>query len=212
MLSNLIDHTPSAYSYPLLIKQLLHTPLAVAPEQEIVYRDRIRYNYWTLRHRIGQLASGLSALGAKRGDTVAMMDWDSHRYLESYFAVPMMGAVLMTRERSVGARTDRLHPQQFRRQCTARQCRFFPVLAAGRAGRRREQNFGPDCGDLCGDRLASEEQIEWLHGGRTHRRPIGDRRRGAVGRQHRDDVARPTPLRRSHREAEPSRLRKRRRW
>jgi len=96
MLSNLIDHTPSAYSYPLLIKHLLHTPLAVAPEQEIVYRDKIRYNYWTLRHRIGQLASGLSALGAKRGDTVAMMDWDSHRYLESYFAVPMMGAVLMT--------------------------------------------------------------------------------------------------------------------
>jgi fatty-acyl-CoA synthase len=96
MLSHLIDHTPSAYSYPLLIKQLLHTPLAVAPEQEIVYRDKIRYNYWTLRHRIGQLASGLSALGAKRGDTVAMMDWDSHRYLESYFAVPMMGAVLMT--------------------------------------------------------------------------------------------------------------------
>ena len=38
----------------------------------------------------------MSALGAKRGDTVAMMDWDSHRYLESYFAVPMMGAVLMT--------------------------------------------------------------------------------------------------------------------
>jgi hypothetical protein len=62
--------------------------------------------------------------------------------------------------------------------------------AAGRAGRRREQNFGPDCGDLRGDRLAGEEQIEWLHGGRTHRRPIGDRRRGAVGRQQRDDVAR----------------------
>ena len=28
--------------------------------------------------------------------TVAMMDWDSHRYLEAYFAVPMMGAVLQT--------------------------------------------------------------------------------------------------------------------
>jgi fatty-acyl-CoA synthase len=24
------------------------------------------------------------------------MDWDSHRYLECYFAVPMMGAVLQT--------------------------------------------------------------------------------------------------------------------
>src|SRR3546814_9053047 len=28
--------------------------------------------------------------------TVAVMDWDSHRYLEAYFAVPMMGAVLQT--------------------------------------------------------------------------------------------------------------------
>jgi len=25
-----------------------------------------------------------------------MMDWDSHRYLECFFAVPMMGAVLQT--------------------------------------------------------------------------------------------------------------------
>lgn len=88
--------TPDAYAYPLLIKQLLHTPLATSPEQEIVDRDRGRYTYWTLRHRIGQLASALTELGVNRGDTVAIMDWDSTRYLESYFAVPMMGAVLMT--------------------------------------------------------------------------------------------------------------------
>jgi fatty-acyl-CoA synthase len=30
------------------------------------------------------------------GDTVAVMDWDSHRYLECFFAVPMMGAILHT--------------------------------------------------------------------------------------------------------------------
>ena len=30
------------------------------------------------------------------GQTVAVMDWDSHRYLECFFAVPMMGAVLQT--------------------------------------------------------------------------------------------------------------------
>ena len=94
--SQLIEHTPSAYAYPLLIKQLLHTPLAVCPEQEIVYRDRVRYDYGRLRKRIGQLANGLRSLGIEPGDTVAVMDWDSHRYLESYFAVPMMGAVLMT--------------------------------------------------------------------------------------------------------------------
>lgn len=90
------EGTASAYAYPLLIKQLLHTPLAVAPHQEIVYRDQKRYDYRGLRDRIGRLASALRALGIKPGDTVAMMDWDSHRYLESYFAVPMMGAVLMT--------------------------------------------------------------------------------------------------------------------
>src|ERR1700693_5623715 len=96
MSASLIEHTPSAYDYPLLIKHLLHTPLATAPEQEIVYRDISRYTYRTLRQRIGRLATGLATLGVKPGDTVAVMDWDSHRYLECYFAVPMMGAVLQT--------------------------------------------------------------------------------------------------------------------
>ncbi|HEV8314095.1 MAG TPA: fatty acid--CoA ligase [Burkholderiaceae bacterium] len=92
-----MDHSPNqAHACPLLIKQLLHTPLAVCPEQQIVYRDLKRHSYWTLRHRLGQLASALRGSGVEPGDTVAVMDWDSHRYLEAYFAVPMMGAVLMT--------------------------------------------------------------------------------------------------------------------
>ncbi len=88
-------HAASAYSYPLLVKHLLHRPLACNPDQQIVSGKR-RYNYRTLRQRIGQLASGLAALGITRGSTVAVMDWDNHRYLECFFAVPMMGAVLHT--------------------------------------------------------------------------------------------------------------------
>jgi len=87
---------PSAYGYPLLVRQLLHTPLANAPRQEIVYSDLHRYDYAGLRERVGRLASALAALGVGAGDTVAVMDWDSHRYLECFFAVPMMGAVLHT--------------------------------------------------------------------------------------------------------------------
>jgi len=89
--------TPAAEAnvFPLLIKQLLLTPLAVRPQQEIVYGDKVRFDYRTLQTRIGQLAGLLTSLGVKRGDTVAVMDWDSNRYLESYFAVPMIGAVLM---------------------------------------------------------------------------------------------------------------------
>jgi fatty-acyl-CoA synthase len=94
--AHLIERTPSAYGYPLLVKHLLHTALATAPTQEIVYRDLKRYDYRTLRERIGKLASALELLGVEPGHTVAVMDWDSHRYLECYFAVPMMGAVLQT--------------------------------------------------------------------------------------------------------------------
>lgn len=91
----LIERTPTAYSYPLLIKQLLHTPLANAPDQEIVYRDLSRYTYRGFAQRVAQQAHMLADLGVEAGDVVAVMDWDSHRYLESYFAVPMMGAALM---------------------------------------------------------------------------------------------------------------------
>jgi fatty-acyl-CoA synthase len=94
--SNVIERTPSAYDYPLIIKHLLHTPIAHAADQEIVYRDLHRFDYRTLRRRIGQLATGLASHGVKPGDTVAVLDWDSHRYLECFFAVPMMGAVLHT--------------------------------------------------------------------------------------------------------------------
>src|SRR6202022_2504007 len=92
----LADRASNAYSYPLLIKHLLHTPLATAPDQEIVYRDRSRYTYVKLNQRISHLAAGLSRIGVEAGTTVAVMDWDSHRYLECFFAIPMMGAVLQT--------------------------------------------------------------------------------------------------------------------
>ena len=91
-----IDRTPSADPYPLLIKNLLRNPVRQFPKQEIVYGDFRRQTYRDLGERIGRLASGLAGLGIKPGDTVAVMGWDSHRYLECFFAVPMLGAVLHT--------------------------------------------------------------------------------------------------------------------
>ncbi len=88
--------TPSAYSSPLLIKSLLTTPLIYAPQQKIFYRDQLEFTYKQFGKRICQLAHALSKLGVQAEDTVAVMDWDSHRYLECYFAVPMIGAILHT--------------------------------------------------------------------------------------------------------------------
>jgi fatty-acyl-CoA synthase len=91
------DYQPGdSYVYPLIIKKLLNTPLIYSPQREIVYSDQLRYNYRTLNERIQRLAGGLEKLDVKPEDTVAVFDYDSHRYLECFFAIPMMGAVLQT--------------------------------------------------------------------------------------------------------------------
>jgi fatty-acyl-CoA synthase len=91
-----IPVTPSAYSYPLLIKQLLYAPLAQTPRQEIVYRDLKRLTYAEVHNRIGRLASALAKIGVEAGGTVGVLDWDSNRFLEAFFAIPMMGVVMQT--------------------------------------------------------------------------------------------------------------------
>src|SRR3984885_403948 len=96
MVGRLIQTAKSAYQYPLIFKQLWHTPRVQAPDQEIVYRDLKRFTYLQIRDRIGRLASALSKAGVVPGDTVGVLDWDSHRFLEAFFAIPMMGAVLQT--------------------------------------------------------------------------------------------------------------------
>ncbi len=95
-MDHLIESTPSAYTYPLIIKQLFEAPLVNNPEQEIVYRDQLSITYRQWKERVARLANALTSIGVKRGDTVAVMEWDSHRYLEMYYAIPMLGAVLHT--------------------------------------------------------------------------------------------------------------------
>ncbi|WP_460125143.1 fatty acid--CoA ligase [Pseudomonas sp. S2_C03] len=96
MATKIIPPADGAHAYPLLIKQLLLSGVRYEPGREIVYADKLRYSYQTLNQRIRRLANALTAAGVKAGDTVAMLDWDSHRYLECFFAVPMIGAVLHT--------------------------------------------------------------------------------------------------------------------
>ena len=96
MTDNIIYKTQSAYSNPLLIKSLLYTPIVKNPDQEIVYRDSLRFTYDEFEKRVCRLANALIQMGVKKGDTVGVMDFDSHRYLECFFAVPMIGAVLHT--------------------------------------------------------------------------------------------------------------------
>ncbi len=94
--TRVIAPAEGAYQYPLLIKRLLMSGSRYEKTREIVYRDIIRYTYPVLVERVCRLANVLTAAGVKAGDTVAVMDWDSHRYLECMFAIPMIGAVVHT--------------------------------------------------------------------------------------------------------------------
>ena len=86
----------SFYNYPLLIKQLLISPLSSNPEQEIVDNENQKYDYKRLNTNIHTLANALREIGIKKGDTIGVMAWDTIRYLEFFFAIPMMGAILHT--------------------------------------------------------------------------------------------------------------------
>ncbi|NMT64519.1 fatty acid--CoA ligase [Marinobacter orientalis] len=94
--TRILSPADNAYQYPLLIKQLLLSGPRYNPDQEIVYANRSKYTYTDLVDRIHRLANALTDAGVQAGDTVAVMDWDTPRYLECFFAIPMIGAILHT--------------------------------------------------------------------------------------------------------------------
>jgi fatty-acyl-CoA synthase len=81
--------------YQLTIDKLLIQTLHRRSQSEIVY-GKTRYNWVEFYSRIRKLAAGLEGMGVRKGSKVAVVDVDTNRYLEAYFAVPMMGAVLHT--------------------------------------------------------------------------------------------------------------------
>jgi len=94
--TKLIPRTPEAYEPPMLIKNILAESVKYEPQREIVYRDLFRMNYIEFNRRVRQLANVLTGIGVNPGDTVAVLDWDSHRYLECFFGVTSVGAILHT--------------------------------------------------------------------------------------------------------------------
>ncbi len=82
--------------YQLLVKSILSTALQRAPQHQIISAGVGSYSYCDLNDRIGKLGNVLTTLGIGADSVVGVMDWDTHRYLECFFAVPMVGAVLHT--------------------------------------------------------------------------------------------------------------------
>ncbi len=84
----------------------------IFPETEVVSRNMdgspFRYNYHHAYERVKKLANALEKFGIRAGDRVGVMEWNTHRYFELYFAVSGIGAVLVQLNPRISA-ADRVH-------------------------------------------------------------------------------------------------------
>jgi len=70
-------------------------PAAMFEDQEILVFETHRQTYGQLWEGIQRLANALGALGVARGDCVAVLQTNSHRYVQAYYAAAACGAVFV---------------------------------------------------------------------------------------------------------------------
>jgi fatty-acyl-CoA synthase len=98
---SIVDGCPSTSgdNYPLNTSSIIRGAARTYPEVEIVSRKTdgtlFRYNYGQAYKRIQQLANTLKKLGVKPGDRIGVMEWNTYRHFELYFAISGIGAVVL---------------------------------------------------------------------------------------------------------------------
>lgn len=65
------------------------------PDRHALIDGDVRLTYRELSVRVNRLANALLALGLERGDRVAILDWNSHRYAEAYYACAIAGLTFL---------------------------------------------------------------------------------------------------------------------
>ena len=78
---------------PTLITDLLDRAAAADPDKTAVVSGDLRLTYAAFHARTLRAAAMLQGMGIGPGDRVAILDKNSHYYLELYFALPRIGAV-----------------------------------------------------------------------------------------------------------------------
>lgn len=100
-MTDLLRGRPSTHgdAYPLNTTTIMRHAARTYPEQEIVYRlpdgGWERYTYGEAWQRIARGANALEGLGVAPGDVVGILDWNSRRHFELYWAIPGLAAVML---------------------------------------------------------------------------------------------------------------------
>ncbi|MCZ0914514.1 long-chain-fatty-acid--CoA ligase [Gordonia amicalis] len=101
MTTEIVRGLPSTHgdSYQLNTTTLIRHSARTYPEQEIVSRAADgswdRYTYADCYARTQRAANVLTGLGVKPADVVGVLDWNSRRHFELYWAIPGTGAVML---------------------------------------------------------------------------------------------------------------------
>ncbi len=80
---------------PLLLNNFLRRAAKLYADKTAVVDGERRFTYAAFQERVNQLAHALTALGIEKGDRVCILSPNSHFFLESYYGVTQIGAILV---------------------------------------------------------------------------------------------------------------------
>lgn len=74
---------------------LIDRPARIHKQKTAVSADGVDLSWGEVHDRVGRAAGALVGSGVRRGDRVAVLSFNSHRYFELYFALAEIGAVIV---------------------------------------------------------------------------------------------------------------------
>lgn len=80
---------------PLLVNDFLRRAAKLYPNKVAIVDGDERFTYRAFQERVNQLGHALMALGIGKGDRVCILSPNSHYFLESYYGVTQIGAILV---------------------------------------------------------------------------------------------------------------------
>jgi fatty-acyl-CoA synthase len=79
----------------MLVHDFLRRAVRLYPDRDAVVSGEERFTYAAFGQRVNQLANALRELGVGKGDRVALLSPNSHQFLECFYGVTAIGAVLV---------------------------------------------------------------------------------------------------------------------
>jgi len=98
--------------WQLNVHKMLEYAARINSKTEVISDRRVqggklhKLNYKLIYERVCAISNALeSELGVREGDIIGILDWNDHRYFESFYSIPSLAAVLLTLN-------FRLHPTE----------------------------------------------------------------------------------------------------